>query len=404
MESYLNPNVNVRDFKYKEQLINQLKSRIHTYGYDQISTSVFENYDLYTTVNGTINRDEMIKVISPDGKVLVLRPDVTIPITQQVATQLNTSKETTRYGYVLDIFRSSFRQTQGFVRTQAGVELFGNGRPEADSEVIALAIHCLVDLKLTNFKLELGHSGVMKEILTYLSLKKEQEDEFKQFIQSKNFSGLEHFLKDLPLEDEKRRAIQTISLLYGNPNEVLEKALPLSFTKKMTEELKRLRTVYEQLDSYGFGNHIVIDLGLINHMGYYSGIIFQGFIENIGKPILFGGRYDQLANQFTSSIPAVGFAFDIDTLLSTLPINLIEPSIEIAIYYAHNRQVEAFELAKTLREMNHRTIISNKSKETDGISIKLTDIGNEISYKAINYCFNAKEDVSSLLQEIMEGR
>lgn len=63
-------------------------------------------------------------------------------------------------------------------------------------------------------------------------------------------------------------------------------------------------------------DHIVINFGLLNQMTYYSDIIFQGFIKGVGKPVLMGGRYDTLTEQFGMEIPAIGFACDIDLILN----------------------------------------------------------------------------------------
>src|SRR5690625_2143504 len=81
--------INVEKIHYREQIIHKLKQRFLTYGYNEIHTSTFENYDLYANMNGTVNHQEMIKTIDNTGKVLVLRPDITIPITQQIAINNN---------------------------------------------------------------------------------------------------------------------------------------------------------------------------------------------------------------------------------------------------------------------------------------------------------------------------
>src|SRR5690625_5255512 len=105
MQTYTFDNTNDSDiylYQMQERLIATLKSRFTTYGYKQIQTPTFEPYDLYTTVNGTIRLDEMIKVIDHSGKVLVMRPDVTIPITQQIAAKYPKLTEEIRYFYVTD--------------------------------------------------------------------------------------------------------------------------------------------------------------------------------------------------------------------------------------------------------------------------------------------------------------
>src|SRR5699024_8038692 len=99
---------NILNFAKRNEMISTLYHRFLTYGYQQIRTSTFESYDLYSTVAGTIPQDEMVKVIDPSGKVLVLRPDVTIPITQEIASKNATLQDAKRYFYVLDVFRQSF--------------------------------------------------------------------------------------------------------------------------------------------------------------------------------------------------------------------------------------------------------------------------------------------------------
>ena len=136
-------------------VIKSMKRRFSTYGYEEISTSTFEHYNLYANMNGTVNHHEMIKTIDNTGQVLVLRPDITIPLRKRLQTTHQTLTEDLRYFYVLDVFRQSVDSKDFLESTQAGVEYFGNPSPEADAEIIALAIHVLKDFQIENFKIEL---------------------------------------------------------------------------------------------------------------------------------------------------------------------------------------------------------------------------------------------------------
>ncbi|HLS65632.1 MAG TPA: ATP phosphoribosyltransferase regulatory subunit, partial [Pseudogracilibacillus sp.] len=97
--------MSVSDTYLRQAIIQRMKKRFQTYGYDEILTSVFEQYDLYAKMNGTVNHKQMIKTIDNTGEVLVLRPDVTIPLTQQLAKHNKEITEHIRYFYVLDVFR-----------------------------------------------------------------------------------------------------------------------------------------------------------------------------------------------------------------------------------------------------------------------------------------------------------
>src|SRR5699024_12180671 len=112
----------------------------------------------------------MIKVIDPSGKVLVLRPDVTIPMTQEIAAKNTSLQNAKRYFYVLDVFRQSFGNNRSKERSQAGIEYFGEKSAAADAEVIALAIHAFRDLGDYKFKIEIGHAGFFYHLTRHLIL------------------------------------------------------------------------------------------------------------------------------------------------------------------------------------------------------------------------------------------
>lgn len=367
-------------FQKREKLLQILEHRFTTYGYKKVQTSIFEPYDLYMNVNGTIRLDEMIKVIDQTGKVLVMRPDVTIPITQQIAAKYPDLTGDIRYFYVTDVFR----QTPGErnkEHTQAGIEYFGNNQPEADAEVLALAVHLLKDLDLANFTLEIGHAGFTRELITAMNLPAQELEHFRKLIQAKNINGMKHFLARFSLDSDLLQALESIPLLYGDPLDVIGRAKEVAFNDSLQEKLQSLERVLRTLQAYGALEHTVIDLGLINHMDYYSDIIFQGFAENVGKPILMGGRYNKLAGQFGASMPAIGFACDTDALLESTQKQeeACQPSIDIVIYYDRNKQESGLSAANKLREQGYR-VLSYPEKSYNSINTKST------------ICFSAEEN------------
>lgn len=369
-------------FLEKSNVIKQLQNRFYTYGYDQIETPLFEDYDMYSNVQGTVNQDDMVKVIHPSGKVLVLRPDVTIPITRQyVETDMNNYYQ--RFSYILDIFR--YNKTQQAYRTQAGVEFFGDESPEADAEVISLAIDSLKDLKIAPFKLEIGHSGIYKELLAQANLTSQEQQTLHALIQSKNISETSSFLVHLPIDQDLKQKIELIPMLYGDPSTVIERAQALVTNQKMQQVVDTLFEVYSLLKDYQLEEYISLNLGLINNMNYYSGIIFQGFTEQIGQPILMGGRYDHLSLQFENEIPAVGFAFEVDKLLTVITQEdepLIK-EVDFLIEYQSNCRKDALLLTRKIRQANKKVIIqpieiSSKLKASNIIIV------DSDSYQLIN--------------------
>src|SRR5690625_2672874 len=152
---------NVKDYQGYEQIIKTIKSRFMTYGYKRIKTPAFEQYDLYSEVKSSINQNEMIKVIDQTGEVLVIRPDVTIPITRQLAHETRTLENERRYSYVQDVFRQPSESGAQLDSTQACVAFFGEKSPGADAAVLALGCQTLQDLGLHDARIAIGDAGVL---------------------------------------------------------------------------------------------------------------------------------------------------------------------------------------------------------------------------------------------------
>jgi len=381
--------INVEHIHFRQQLIQTFKQRFSTYGYHEIVTPTFEAYDLYAGMNGTVNKNEMIKTIDNNGEVLVLRPDITIPITQLIANSNNKIHEDLRYFYIENVFRQRQEAVNYRESTQAGVEHFGNPNAQADAEIIALAIHLLQDMNLQHFKIEFGHAGFFKQLVKDMELSHDDLHALQQSIQAKNITDIKDILSSLLVDEDTKKIVTSLPFLYGETEQVLEKTMSLPLHPALKETLKDIRRIYDVLQAYGVTDHIVIDLSLINHMDYYSDMIFQGFIEKVGKPVVMGGRYNTLANQFNASIPAIGFAFNIDTLIDGIDrtSDANTPTIDVVLLYDDDVEERALMLAKNLRLEQFQVITypntSNKQQvpkathilnvSNSNISLKLDD-------------------------------
>ncbi|KAA0964976.1 ATP phosphoribosyltransferase regulatory subunit [Sporosarcina sp. ANT_H38] len=390
-----------------ERIIKTINKRFSTYGYKRIKTSAFEQYDLYSKVKSSINQNEMIKVIDYSGQVLVLRPDVTIPITKELLQNSSELSRELRYFYVQEVFRQAFDKNESIERTQAGIEYFCNSSPEADAEVIALACHLMKDLGFNDIKIELGHAGFFNEIVQNLPLTAQQTDQLRSLIQAKNAVEIGPFLQNLDIDNEVREVIERIPFLYGNPVDVSARTSGIALTEKMQETLDYLMGVFNILKMYGLEQYIVMDLGLINHMGYYSGIIFQGYVEKFGKPVLMGGRYDELGNEFGAELPAIGFACEIESLVKAAGSREVTSRfpIDVKITYADSQLEQAIAIANELRERNYSVLSFSEHKEQIDprqsiYSIRLEKENNSLLYKDKDTPFS---DLKELLELLVGG-
>ena len=396
----------VVDFQIRNQLITKLKNRFSTYNYQQVRTSTFEDYDMYSTITKTVNKDEMIKVIDSTGKVLVLRPDGTIPITRMTALNTEINNKEQRLFYVLDVFRHSDEDSTEKESTQAGVELFGNKTPESDAEVITLAIHTLKDIGFRNFKIEIGHAGFFKELLEQADLNPNELQTLQEFIQSKNLVEMEPFLENLQISPELQQDFLSIPLLYGNPREVLKQTETIIRNDKMQDILDNLMHVIDVLEDYGMDDFITLNLGLINDMYYYTDIIFQGFVGNIGKPVLMGGRYDHLGEQFGKEMAAIGFAYEVDFLLAAMQQHQLTERVKettpIQVTYETQKRRGALETAQTLRDKGFVVITSPINSKSKQVEISFTENKNSVKVNGKEQAFYTIEELIALLPKEVE--
>ncbi|KXG77214.1 ATP phosphoribosyltransferase regulatory subunit [Thermotalea metallivorans] len=378
----------------KESVMGRIKSIFRSFGYRQISTPTFEYYDSFSMVEGGMNKDEMFKLIDPSGKILVLRPDMTIPIAR-VAARCQKNGGYQKYSYVSNVFRMNDEQN-GMRRefTQGGIEYLGNEKADADGEVIVLAVKILEECDIANFQIDLGHAGFYQGLMDEFNLSKKEGEQIRLLIENKNFAELAHQLKTFHICDALREAVLQMPYLYGKPEKVMDAAKTYVQNARMEKSLQNLERVYCILKDYGYEKYISIDLGMIGHMDYYTGVIFKGYIMNYGKAILRGGRYDQLTKYYGCSMPATGFGINIDALMEVLEMYNMKkaPSCytDYLVLYKDANRVKALRLASELREQGFIVecdVVENDLKR---------HIGNA-SYRDIKEIIEVREDALKII-------
>jgi len=394
-------NLSQTDYQLQNRMLTTIKNRFHTYGFQESGTSVFQDYDMYSSVIGTVQKHDMIKTINPSGDVLVLRPDATIPIARQMATEKTTYH---RLFYVQDIFRQPKNQSHHKAFTQAGVECFGDDTPENDAEMIALAVHILNDLRFDQFKIEIGHAGFFRDLIDGLPISPEELEKLQELIQSKNLIEIGPFLDSLSVGETIVEAIQAIPLLYGDPERVMEKASEITLNDNMKQTIDYMKAVYDLFKAYDVEDCVVFDLGLINHMAYYSGVIFQGYITGYSKPVLMGGRYNDLTEQFGADMPAIGFGCIIDYLLEARKADEqeteMENTVDVGIYYDQNTINAALPAATQLRNAGYQVLTQSHDNGSipSRYTVQFTKEASLLIHQTKQRTFQSISELEHLLQ------
>lgn len=318
-------------------------------GYNEVITPGIEYYDVFDLEDAGIPQNEMYKSTDNKGRLIVFRPDLTLPIARLTATRLKSVEKPIRLYYVQPVYRNrkdlSGRSDESM---QVGIELLGAKGIRADLEVIAAAVDALSTCT-KNFRLEIGDARFFKALSDALPISAEEKEDIRLMIESKNYAALGDLLGTLP-DSPYTEALRRLPRLFGK-EEVFEEAE--AFCKDnatLSETLSDMRTLYNALTALGLGDRLMVDLGLVQRNDYYTGVVFSAYVENHGEAVLMGGRYDTLLQKFGEPMPAVGFAADLDALaaklLETEPQNVQIPEVLI-----HAGNGEEFRAELLLREL-----------------------------------------------------
>jgi len=312
----------------KTWLETVLQDVFQRWGYNRIILPTFEYYDSLATSASPQLQEEMYRLFDREGHILALRPDMTVQAARVAGTKLYDQALPLRFYYVGSVFRHEEPQA-GRRRefTQAGIELMGAGGPEADAEMLAVAVAALKALDIARFQLNVGQVAFLQAILSDSRLENGDLRRLEQVIDRKNDVELQQTLKDLGITGDAARAILAIPHLCGDEG-VLDEAQRLSPNASARRAIERLRSVYELLRLEGVAEHIILDLGEVRRMAYYTGITFQAYVAGLGFHVCNGGRYDGLVANFGAEMPAVGFALGLErAMLVTQPQVDIAPQV-----------------------------------------------------------------------------
>lgn len=302
----------------RRALENQMVTVFERWGYQEVATPTLEYFDTLAIDLGEEVGEELYRLLDRDGRLLVLRPDMTTPIARLVATRLRNQPLPLRLFYLANVFRYESPQA-GRLREfgQAGVELIGSSGPEADAELIALAVEALRTAGLQEFQISLGEVQVINGLMEETNLPESVIRSLKRALTQKDLVGLEDRLLEHQVPLQKREMVLGISNFHGGL-EVIQESRKLTSNQRTIQALDYLEQVWSSLIKLGVDSFVRLDLGVLRGFEYYTGIVFEGYSSDLGFPLCGGGRYDNLLSKFGYPCPATGFAVGIERLLLAL--------------------------------------------------------------------------------------
>ncbi len=345
----------------KLMLQNKLHHVLKHYGFRDIQTPSFEFFDIFSQERGTVASKDMYKFFDRDGNTLVLRPDITPSVARCVAKYYKEEELPIRLCYIGNTFiNNSSYQGKLKEATQLGAELMNDGSIEADAELLALTIECLLQSGLKEFQLEIGYADFFRALIEKAGITEEEEiTNLRVLIAKKNMFGVEEIIQEKMMSEELKEIFLKLPELFGSLD-ILSYAKGLTTDTRAVKAIEHLEKLYEIMAEYGYEKYITFDLGMLSQYNYYTGIIFKAYTYGTGDAVATGGRYDNLVVQFGKECPAIGLVIVIDQLMLALSRQklLEEPEAsDTLILYTKNYRRQAIALAKHFREGGINSIL-----------------------------------------------
>lgn len=353
----------------KRKLVLQsiLTDTIAKFGYHAIQTPTFEFFDIFSREIGTTPSKELYKFFDKDGETLVLRPDMTPSVARCAAKYFMEENSPLRFFYSGNTFVNNHASYQGRLNetTQIGAELIGDASIEADAEIVAMIVDCLLKSGLTEFQVSIGEVKFFKSILEEAGIEGEDEDTLRELISNKNFFGVEEFLEEKKFDKDITAVLTKLPNMFGSI-ETLNEAKKLTNNKNALDAINRLQKLYDTVSLYGMEKYISFDLGMLSKYQYYTGIIIKAYTYGLGEPVCTGGRYDKLLKSFGKDAASIGFCINLEQLMSALSRQKIEIPVNsnnICISYQENDLNTAIKLAMILRNDGINVELNNSNSD-----------------------------------------
>lgn len=349
----------------KSKIINSINNVFNSWGYKEVITPSIEFYDGFRYEYSGLKEENIYKFFDSKGRILALRPDMTIPIVRLISTRFKDENDNLKLRYEANIYRV-FEEFSGKRNeyTECGIELISKEKEFSDLQILIIAIETLKATGVKNFKLEIGEVNFFKSAIESLEISEDEKWMLSDLIEKKKILELNSFLEEINLDSSIKYTFTKLPLIFGEGIEVLDMYKEISFNSKMIESISYLENLVKRLESLGYKDYLTFDLGITPRLNFYTGIIFRGFIEGSGNIVLSGGRYDDLIKSVKKDFKGIGFSINVDELTSIFEDKL-DLKTKFKVIFNSEKEIEAIKESINLRSKGYVVEVMPSKDEKD---------------------------------------
>jgi ATP phosphoribosyltransferase regulatory subunit len=337
------------------------------WGYRPVITPLVESMDVLDLGLGIDQRRRLFKFTDGRGDIVALVGERTVPVARLVAGKLRTASLPLRLCYAGPVVSTDDARFHNRRETyQVGAELIGARGSVADAEVIALAARCLEATGIRRYQVDVGHAEFFHGIMDAVRLPEDVKAAVRTALAARDFVAVEAILEGTPLRSAEHELLLRFPALRGGP-EIIDAASGLVTNRRSEAALSELARVRELLVAHGIGDVVVLDLGAIRDFDYYTGVTFEAYGPDLGRPVSQGGRYDGLLERFGRPAGATGFVVELDLVSEILTrARAALPRLDAAVAWSEGGLEAAMRLGATLRLFGMRAVVDTEPRGQPG--------------------------------------
>ncbi len=318
-----------------ERITLSCRRIFESYGYTHFKMSKFERYDLYAQNKDFLLSENIITFTDIGGKLMALKPDVTMSIIKN--SDYRPGGATEKYYYNESVYRTK-ADTHSFGELlQTGVECIGDVGEYETAEILMMAVRSLAAVA-DNYVLDVSHMGVVTSVLSRLDMGDEEKHELIKCISEKSVHGVARIADGAGISEEMKNALSLIIECSGPIAECAVKLKEAFDGFGINQGVDELCSLASRLSASGLDKNVRLDFSVVYDRAYYNGIVFRGFVEGVPERVLSGGRYDLLLARMGKRGGGIGFAIYADSLLRLDRSRKI-PYTDVLILYSDSDDV-----------------------------------------------------------------
>ncbi|WP_026834719.1 histidine--tRNA ligase [Eubacterium xylanophilum] len=333
-----------KEMAVRDYVIGLIKKTYATYGFSSIETPCVEHIENLSSKQGGENEKLIFKILKRGEKLKLdqaeceadlvdsgLRYDLTVPLSRYYSNNANELGAPFKALQMGNVWRAERPQRGRFRQfMQCDIDIFGEPTSLAELELIQATSTLVGKLGFKNFTIRVNDRRILKAIATYCGFPEDKFDLVFIILDKMDKIGLDGIKAELAEEGFAENSIEKCSDIFANMADGNADVIKMGemlgdcVEDGICENLAGIIETIDMLKNAEF--KIVFDPTLVRGMGYYTGPIFEIYMDEFGAAVGGGGRYDEMVKRFTGNeVPACGFSIGFERIV----LLLLERDFEI---------------------------------------------------------------------------